>query len=237
MIRVIIADEQKNDMERIKFYIDNSPGFHIVDTCINEEELIDSVIKNQPHLILLETRLPGMNGIEAMRSCMNIQRDLLCIFITSYDEYAVEAFELAAVDYILKPVEKKRIYRALEKAGKRFESQQESFLLQRLTIKDGQNSYYIRFDHILFIEKIGKKCHILTKDKMYHTTDTIENLLGQLPGRQFFLSHRSYIVNLNWISGISSESQTYLAYFHHTTKYAHVSKLKIVELQQRMQYI
>lgn len=108
---------------------------------------------------------------------------------------------------------------------------------RRLIIKEGNDVYFIPADRILFIEKIGRKSHIYTVNKEYTTNRSIAELLDLLPAEHFFLSHRSYIINLSKLSHIMSKNQTYLAYFHDSTRHAHISKLKIEHVQQLLEQI
>ncbi|WP_246131925.1 LytR/AlgR family response regulator transcription factor [Paenibacillus hemerocallicola] len=239
--RIVLADDNEDELNILRHYIGQLPDFHIVDTCRNGEELIDSVMKSRPDAILLDIRMPKLNGLEAIRACLKIISDLLFIFVTSDEEYAVQAFELCAVDYVMKPVEKGRLYSALEKINKIRRRTEPGQALpgtvefeKRLIIREGNDYYFIPVKDILFIEKIGKKCHIYTAANEYVTNDNIGEMLQQLPDHLFFLSHRSYIVNITKIYCVLARNQTYLAYFPNTSKYAHVSKLKIEELQNKL---
>ncbi|GGA26170.1 LytR/AlgR family response regulator transcription factor [Paenibacillus physcomitrellae] len=234
IVRVIIVDDNEDALNIMEFFTTKYPNMQVVDKCRNGKELIESVIRHQPNLVLLDINMPELSGIEAMRKCLKIKQDLLFIFITSFDEYAVEAFELSAVDYIVKPIEKTRFYVALEKAKRLFIQQKESLMSQRLILKEGQAIFYVPIKDIIFIEKTGKKCSIITINHEYITNDTIEKLSSVLPNHLFFLSHRSFIINLTMLSSIVAKSQTYLAYFNNSTKYAHVSKLKLNELQNKL---
>ncbi|GGG25620.1 LytR/AlgR family response regulator transcription factor [Paenibacillus abyssi] len=240
--RIVIVDDNEDSLDILQFYIEQLPDFSIVDRCVNGEELIDSVMRTNPDVILLDINMPKLNGVDAIQSCLRIKSDLIFIFITSYNEYAVQAFELSALDYLVKPIEKTRLYAALEKVKKtrKYAALQEKsnpYPGQRLFIKDNNDYYYIPQLDILFIEKVGKKCHIYTADHTYTTNETIGSIMNQLPKSIFFMSHRSYILNLTKISHIKANNQTYLAYFLNTNKYAHISKLKIDELQTKLKLL
>lgn len=237
-IRIIIVDDNEDSLDILGFYIEQLTDFSIIDKCKNGEELIDSVMRNRPDVILLDINMPKLNGMDAISICLKMKSDLLFIFITSYDEYAVQAFELSAVDYIVKPIEKTRLYAALEKTRKLIISSSNKTPIavnHRIYIKDKLDHYYISIQDIVMIEKVGGKCEITTTSKTYTTSENISELYKQLPESMFFLSHRSYIVNLFHISHLTTNNQTYLAFFSSTEKYAHISKLKIDELQKRLQ--
>lgn len=231
--RVLIADDNEDSLNILKYQIQKTADFTVVDTCRNGEELIDSTVKYLPDVIVLDINMPVVNGMDAIQECLKIKRDLLFIFVTSYDEYAVQAFELSAVDYIVKPIGKARLYAALDKV-RRLSS---THLLQtknKLIIKEGSDYNFIPASDILFIEKIGKKSHIHTTSSTFVTSINISDLIKELPAGSFFMSHRSYIVNLSKIARVVSRNQTFLIYFENSNKFAHVSRLKIEEFQKKI---
>lgn len=238
--RIVLMDDDERSLALLQYYIEPLPDFQIVDKCRNREELIDSVMRTRPDAVLMDIPRHKPDGLDAIRTCLSIRSDLLFVLIADTSEYAVEAFELSAVDYVVKPYEKKRLYAALEKisnirrSGRHTRSRPDGLLKKRLIIREGNDYYFVPAKEILFIEKQGKKCLVYTSDKDYVTNDKLSELLGQLPESLFFLSHRSYIVNVAKINCILARNQTFLAYFAGTDKYAHVSKLKIDELQKRL---
>ncbi|MFC4102081.1 LytR/AlgR family response regulator transcription factor [Paenibacillus xanthanilyticus] len=235
-LKVTLVDDNEDSLEFLQFYIGQLPQFTIIDKCRNGEELIDSVARQMPDLVLLDINMPRLNGMDAIQSCLRINPHLLFIFITSYDEYAVQAFELSAVDYIVKPIEKTRLFMAMEKVIRYRGARTETIgtIAQRLAIKDGNDYYFIPTQDILFIEKVGGKCEIHTSLSCFTTNENISDMIKHLSSDLFFLSHRSYIINLTKISHIKAKNQTYIAFFVNSEKYAHISKLKFDELQRRI---
>lgn len=240
--RIVLMDDDEGSLALLHDYIEPLTDFLIVDKCRNKEELIDSVMLTRPDAVLMDIprHMPG--GLDVIRTCLSIRSDLLFVLIADSSEYAVEAFELSVVDYVVKPYEKNRLFAALEKINNlrhngrhiRYYPQPDGLFKKRLIIREGNDYYFVPAKEILFIEKQGKKCLVYTSDKEYVTNDKLSELLCQLPESLFFLSHRSYIVNVAKIYCILARNQTFLAYFAGTDKYAHVSKLKIDELQKRL---
>lgn len=228
-------------MEIISYFIKQfSSDFEIVGLCRDGVDLIDQVMLKKPDLVLTDIHMPKKNGLDAIKECIALNPNLKFIFITGYDEFAVQAFNISAVDYILKPIEKTRLYIALEKAKNMINySIHKSAAYgwrKRLSIRYNGSIYLIPFEEIIFIEKIGKKCMIYTKFKTFETNETISELLKKLDS-DFFQTHRSYIVNLKKISHITPKNETFLVYFLNFDRYAHVSKLKIIELQDKLNFL
>ncbi|WP_339147528.1 MULTISPECIES: LytTR family DNA-binding domain-containing protein [unclassified Sutcliffiella] len=239
-INVVIVDDNQDSLEILEFFIGELKEFIIVDTCRTGEELIDSVMKNEVDLVIADINMPGKNGMVAIKECLEFSPSLKFIFVTGYNEFAVEAFAISAVDYIVKPIEKIRLYKALERAktqliSERVESGEKSSN-KRLSVRSNSSFYYIPFEDIIFIEKSGKKCIIYTTSQAVETYENISDIFEQLD-QTFYRTHRSYIVNLRMISHITPKNETYFAYFSNLEKYAHISKLKINEVQELLAQI
>ncbi|WP_110111617.1 LytTR family DNA-binding domain-containing protein [Bacillus sp. CGMCC 1.16541] len=238
-IKVIIADDNPDSVEIVHYFIEEISPFSVVGKCHDGEALIKEVMEKQPHLLFVDIDMPKMNGLDAIGECLKIKPDLKFVFITGYDEFAVKAFELSALDYIVKPIEKTRLYIALDRAKQSIDIKKEEQLspqkpLKRLPVKFNGSTYYIPVEEIIFIEKSGKKCLIYTKAKVYETYENISDLYKYLDPHYFYQTHRSYIVNLQKISHITPKNETYFAYFLDHDQYAHISKLKIQDIQKRL---
>jgi two-component system, LytTR family, response regulator len=238
-IRVMVVDDNQDSQEILMHFLEQLPDFEIIGTCNNGDELVEQVMKNKPDLLLTDINMPYKNGINAVKECLSFYPKLKFIFITGYDEYAIEAFNIAAIDYIVKPVEKSRLYKALEKAKNILQFEEhppQKTNIKHLPIKDINGTYYVPQDEIYFIEKSGKKCLVYTEDKVYETQESIGKLVGRL--NDYFLSaHRSFVINLKKVDYISPQNETYIVYFQGFNKQASISKLKINEVKQKMDQI
>lgn len=238
-IKTVLADDHPNSLEIIEMFVQSHPRFEIVGKCTNGEELIDLVISTKPDLVITDIKMPRLNGMEAIKKCRQFDENIHFIFVTGYHDYAVEAFNVAAIDYIVKPFSKPRFYAALEKAANMITNNWMKKLMlgnKKLKIKSQSSLYFIPLEDIYFIEKQGKKCLIYGKDKTYETTESINELYKKL-NHTFFLSHRSNIINLRKLSHITSNNETYLAHFEGINIHAHISKLKIKEIKEIIQHI
>jgi len=115
-INLIIADDNEDSVEILDYFIEQLPEFEVISTCKDGEQLVQEVMAKSPDLLLVDINMPTINGVDAIKKCLRIKPNLNFIFITGYDEFAVKAFELSALDYIVKPIEKTRLYMALERA-------------------------------------------------------------------------------------------------------------------------
>ncbi|QPC46475.1 LytR/AlgR family response regulator transcription factor [Mangrovibacillus cuniculi] len=236
-ITIIIAEDDEASEEILSLFIDQLEEFIVLDTARSGDELVEKVMNRKPDLVFADINLPQMNGMEAVKKSLTFHSDLKVVFITGYDQYAVEAFEIAAVDYIVKPIEKFRVYQALEKVKKEIVYMRTTIestssmnkMDSRLSVKFKGIVSYISFEDIIFIEKNGKKSIIYTEFEQYETYENLSVIVKQLDER-FFPCHRSYIINVDYISQIKPKNETYLVYFNKIDHYAHASKLKIKDL-------
>lgn len=239
-IQVLLADDNLASMEIIKYFISDLLDFQLIGQCENGDELVEQVMLKKPDLVLTDVNMPKKNGLQAVKECQMFHPKLKVIFLTGYDDYAIDAFNFAAVDYIVKPIEKDRLFQALEKAkdillfeqGKMNE-QQENSNRNVLLLKDNNCTRFIPFEDIYFVEKVGKKCLVYTKAEIYETNETIGRILSRLDD-SFFQAHRSYIINLQEVMQITQQNETFIAYFRGYDKQAGISKLKINEVRERI---
>jgi two-component system, LytTR family, response regulator len=239
-IKILLIDDNQDSLEIIQYFLDDLPGYQLVGICMNGDQLVEEVMFKKPDLVLTDINMPIKNGVDAIKDCLSFFPSIKFIFITGYDEYALEAFQLNAVDYIVKPVEKNRFYKALQKATQliNFEKMHNAIDLKnqntkKLPLRDQNCIRYIPFQDIYFIEKIGKKCMVYSKNEIFETNETIGRILERLDDT-FFPSHRGFIINLKKISHITPQNETYLVYFKNYEKQASISKLKINEVRERL---
>lgn len=235
-IRVIIADDDLSSRTILVHFTKLLHEFEVIGEATTGEELIQLVMKEKPDLALVDISMPDLNGVEASKVCKEIHANLQVIFTTGHDDFAVEAFNISAVDYIVKPIERTRLFIALEKAKKMIGLQKRventaPKNITKLAIRTNNTFLYILTKDILFIEKQGRKTIIHTELEQFETSDPLQNLMERLPDH-FYKTHRSYLVNLKKVAKIEASGETYLAYFYGTEKNAYISKLKINEVQE-----
>ncbi|TVP86053.1 MAG: DNA-binding response regulator [Alkalicoccus sp.] len=236
--RVIIAEDDNNSSEILQEFLKKAADFEIVGVAENGEELIELNFNVKPDVALVDIGLPVLDGMKAIKECIKTNPSLQYIFTTAYEEYAVEAFDISATDYIVKPIKKIRLYEALEKIKFPVSSEESSVESRenknkKLIVKTSTALQVIDSDTIVFIEKMNRKTFIHTREITYESNETLGNYSKML-NDNFFFSHRSYLINLNSVAKIISDGETYFIYFHDFSKYAHVSKLKYLELLERL---
>jgi len=237
-LKVVIADDNPPSKKLLSQFIQLFSDYMVVGEAATGEELIQLTRQTVPDIMVIDIDMPGINGIEASKICKMFNPTLQVIFTTSFDEYAVEAFNLAATDYIVKPIERNRLLQALEKARTTIRLQsmlkQEPISNPKLAIKSNHTFLYIPIEEILYIEKEGRKCIVHTGSERIETMESLQELEKRLPEALFYKTHRSYLVNLSKVIRIEAFGETYQAKFDCPDKTAYISKLKINEVHRRM---
>lgn len=237
-IKMIIADDDSSSRLLLQHTIKLFSDFEIIAEAANGEELYQLALELRPDLLLADINMPGLSGLDAVKLCKESMPSLQVIFTTGYEEFAVEAFNMSAVDYLVKPIERTRLFVALDKAKKAIQLDRTLVMKGRqynkLSIKSNNSFLYLHTDEILYIEKEGRKTILHTKNERHETTESLTDLEKLLPD-YFYKTHRSYLVNLSRISKIEPSGETYLACFANTDKTAYISKLKINEVQEQIE--
>ena len=213
-IRTLIVDDESLARERIHEMLDADPEIEIVGDCANGEEAIQAISKLKPDLIFLDVEMPGIDGFEVLQS-LDPQQVPAVIFVTAYDQYAVRAFEIYALDYLLKPFDRERFQRAVDHAkeqllttsnamSERIMSALEQIKvrpvhLERLVIKMNGHVFFVKAEEIDWLEAEGNYVRLHAGKESYLLRDTISALETQLDPKQFLRVHRSAIVNIDRI--------------------------------------
>lgn len=227
----MIAEDDPTSRKVLSHFIKSLPNYTIVGIAENGEQLIELIISEKPDVALVDIKMPRLNGMDAVKSCKEWLPSLQVIFITGHDEFAIEAFEIAAVDYILKPIERTRLYSALNKVLTPSTVKMPNEQKKELIVKEYNTINFIPFEEIIFIEKVERKTTIYTIRGIFQTNEPLSELMKNLDVR-FMLTHRSYIINLEEISKIIVDGQMYIAHFTKCNETAKISKHKINEVYE-----
>jgi two-component system LytT family response regulator len=218
MLKAILIDDEPECLRSLAFDIGQQcPGVEIVAQCDNGKEAIKAIHALTPDVLFLDIDMPFINGFDLLEMVPDV--DFEDIFTTAHDKYAIQAFRISAVDYLLKPIDTDALKLAVEKVRllrtKGSSSRQISFLIQQL--KDLENNNvrkialptfdgleFIHMDDILYCQSDGAYSNVYFTDgnKMY-ISKTLRYLEDALCNNHFFRVHNSYIVNLNHVSKYS----------------------------------
>ncbi|MFT5384780.1 MAG: DNA-binding LytR/AlgR family response regulator [Saprospiraceae bacterium] len=195
-IRCMIIDDEPLSVRVIEKYLANLPHLDLVASCKHAFEAMEVLRNKEVDLIFLDINLPKLSGISFYKTLKNPP---IVIFITAYPEYAIEGFELEALDYLLKPFSFERFLKAINRVEAKMENKQPSMVQSYLFIKADKKLYKVDFQDILYLQAYGDYVKIFTKDKMLVTKERLANVEAELPKNHFQKIHRSYIIALSAI--------------------------------------
>jgi len=216
-IRTLIVDDERLARQKIRTLLAGDDDIEIVGECANGPEAIAAVRKQKPHLLLLDVEMPGANGFEVLERLRNEPLPAV-VFITAHDEYAVRAFEVEAVDYVMKPFDRRRFNDALRRAKRHMSEHREESearilrLLERMirggrdskaldhfVIKSRDRTFLLAVSDVDWIEAEGKYVRLHAAGASHLVRESISDVEERLDARKFLRIHRATIVNVKRI--------------------------------------
>ncbi|CAM1363638.1 LytR/AlgR family response regulator transcription factor [Tenacibaculum xiamenense] len=210
-VNCIIIDDEPMAREILATYIDKIPNINLIKSCSSAMEGLNLINNHAIDLIFLDINMPEISGLTFAKS---IQKNIKVIFTTAYREYAVEGFDLQAIDYLLKPIAFDRFLRAVNKLFETSNPPQEASSGIAVPSSHTNNFIFLRsdrkmikvdFDDIFYVESLSDYVKIHTKSKTIVTRETISNLESKLPNHNFIRVHRSFIVSIKQIVSFTNE--------------------------------
>ncbi|HEY2934343.1 MAG TPA: LytTR family DNA-binding domain-containing protein [Acidobacteriota bacterium] len=206
-IRALLVDDEQPARERLRQLLRFFEDVEIVSEAEDGEQAIEKTVEFQPDLLFLDIQMPGCSGMEVVASLPAPRPKI--IFCTAYDQYAIDAFELYAIDYLLKPVSRARLAQALERVRQESSSDTERMLdnatqpsrggTKRFLAKRGSKFRVVPQDEVVYFASEEGLTKLCTQDQHYWMEPTLTDLEGRLDAATFCRISRSTIVNLNTI--------------------------------------
>ena len=209
-IRAIIVDDEELARSIIREYLSDRPGIQIVAECSNGFEAVKAATDLKPNLLFLDVQMPKLNGFEVLEL---LEADMTVIFITAYEQYAVKAFEVHAVDYLLKPFSRERFDEALARAQAKLARNEFAPRLEilraakpanepveRVLVRDGSKVFVIPAEKIDYIEAQDDYVSIRSEGKSHLKKQRLSDLQAMLDPKKFVRIHRSTILNVDRLS-------------------------------------
>jgi DNA-binding LytR/AlgR family response regulator len=194
-IKCIIVDDEPASREILERYIRECSGLTLIKVCTNAFEANDLMNYENIQLIFLDINMPGLSGMKFYKSLANPP---FVIFTTAYPEFAVEGFEVNAVDYLLKPFPFERFLKAVNKAIEIICKQPKEFNhAEFLLLRSDKKIHRVNINDIVFLEAIGDYVKVYLGLKHIVVHDTFQNLLAQLPANNIIRVHKSFAVSLD----------------------------------------
>ena len=218
MIKCLIVDDEPLSRQVLKGFVSDHPDLELAGECKDALEAMNFLQKHKVDLLFLDINMPKLSGVNFYKSLQNKPE---VIFTTAYSEFAVEGFELNAIDYLMKPIAFERFIKAIQKVKDKLGQNSSSSPVQDyIMLKADKKMYRTPFEDILFCEALGDYVKVHLSDKVLIVTTTMKKLLTELPEQIFLRTHKSYIINktkveyiegnqINIVEGMVSIGQSY----------------------------
>jgi two-component system LytT family response regulator len=213
-LRTLIVDDEPLARERMRTLLEAEPDISIVGECGNGREAVEAITRESPDLVFLDVQIPELDGFQVLEALAPDKAPAI-VFVTAYDQYALQAFEVHAVDYLLKPFDEDRFRRALERARQSISrdkgdlSEQLMSLLQglksppgfaeRLVVKTAGRLFFLRTDEIEWVESAGNYVCLHVRGESHLLRETMTGLEARLDPARFVRIHRTAIVNIDQV--------------------------------------
>ena len=200
--RVVIADDEAPARRIVRSYLGGRENVEVVAEAENGLEVVDAIRSLQPHLVVLDVQMPGLTGFEAIEA-IGVDAMPAVVFATAYDEFALRAFDVNAVDYLLKPFSRERFDRAFNRALERRESLAPLISslppFERIVVRQGERLFFVATREIFHLSAEGNYVRVHTAGAAHLIRGTLADLEARLDPKRFARIHRSGIVNIDAI--------------------------------------
>ena len=217
-LRAVVVDDEQLARDELGYLLGQMGGVEVIGQAGNGVEALTTIDRLQPDVVFLDVQMPGLTGFEVARRLLDRKTASHIIFVTAYDEHAIEAFEVNAVDYLLKPVDQARLELALGRARRRvstdrpLDDQLEKIVQlvadrqnrrERLAIKVGDRFLLVQAEEIIYASMADESISVVTQQHSGTSSyRTLDELQARLDPSVFWRVHRSHLVNINKIKEI-----------------------------------
>ena len=236
MINCIIVEDELPAREELKYFLNEEKEIKLIAEFDNPLDTLNFLENNAADVIFLDINMPDMNGISLGKIITKMYPDMKIVFITAYKDYAVDAFEIKAFDYLLKPYSESRIknlLKSLVNVKTELTSSIKNSSLKKITVNIDERLYVISLNDIDYIEASEKETLIFSNQKKYVSKIKISKWEEMLKGDNFYRCHRSFIVNLDKITEIEQWfNSSWIIKIKNYTTAIPVSRNNIKELKE-----
>ncbi len=205
-MKALIIDDERLARTELKRLLAPFKEIKVIGEAVNADDALEKIQQLKPNLLFLDIQMPGKTGFEMLEELDSVP---IVIFVTAYDEYALKAFEYNALDYLLKPIEPKRleetINKLIEKKRKKIIGELDKENLaetDQVFVKDGEKCWFVKLETIRLFESEGNYVRIYFADNKPLILRTLNYLDERLDDKTFFRANRKHIINLKWIASI-----------------------------------
>jgi DNA-binding LytR/AlgR family response regulator len=199
---VLIADDEPVARQVLREHVEGIPQLEIAGEASTGKETLQRILELEPDVVLLDQQMPELDGLAVVRSLRGANTPLI-IFVTAYERHALEAFEVGAVDYLLKPVRRERLEKAIEKARRQLKRPPAAQGPKKIVGRRGADLYLLDPAEIVAFQAEGELVHIITTGQRYLSDQSLKALEEKLERPRFRRVHRGTLINTDHLRKIS----------------------------------
>ena len=234
MLRAMIVDDEAPARSELRFLLEETGRVDAIVEASSARDAVEKLMDGRPDVLFLDISMPKTNGMQLAEALHKLKNPPAVVFVTAYSEYALEAFDVDAVDYLMKPVETERLEHALDKVIARGKGN--SAPAERIPVEKGGRKVLVPIDQIRYIEAKDDYSCIYTDADRYLSVISLAQLEAKLSPHGFFRVHRGYIVNLQYVEDVEvvSSGVMQLGIQGVEGKKISVSRRRVVQLKRAL---
>lgn len=235
MIKAIIVDDEAPARSELRYLLDEIGQTEIVAEAASVREAIEKLKENSCDVMFLDINMPEATGLQLAAALQKLKFPPAVVFVTAYSEFALEAFKVKAIDYLVKPVETERLAQALARVHEHVALHAKAQRAERIPVEKGGKKILIGVDTIRFVMARDDYAYLQTDTDRYFSTVSLAQLEKRLSGHGFFRVHRGYLVNLSLVEEVESVSGgTLLLTLNGTDEKIPVSRRRVSALKKAL---
>ncbi len=204
MLKAIIVDDEAPARSELRFLLDEQGQVDVVAEAASVREAIEKLKEYPCDVMFLDVNMPEASGLQLADALQHLKYPPAVVFITAYSEFALDAFKVNAIDYLVKPVEQDRLAQAISRVREQVSLHMQAQKSERIPVEKGGKKILIGIDKIRFVMARDDYAFLQTDADRYFSTVSLAQLEKRLDGHGFFRVHRSYLVNLSLIEEVES---------------------------------
>ncbi|MEG9298306.1 LytTR family DNA-binding domain-containing protein [Mangrovibacillus sp. Mu-81] len=239
-MKVAIIDDEPYSREEMKHLLSEYEWVEIVGEANSAEKAMELILTRDPQVLFLDIEMPGMSGVDLAEALQKMKKKPEIVFATAYPDYALKAFRVEAVDYLVKPFDEAQLSQTMERLKKllltEHGEQKDSKTMGKLSVQDEDKIIFIEPGDILYIFREERETYICTEKKRYTCKLAIKDLEAKLVTHPFFRVHKSYLVQLPYVEElIPWGNGVYQLKVHGVKEKVPVSRNYVKELRERLE--
>lgn len=206
-MKALVIDDERLARKELMKLLEEHPSIQVVGEAMNADEADKLIEEHNPDLLFLDIQMPGRNGFQLLESLDSVP---LVVFTTAYDEFALKAFEVSALDYLLKPIQPDRLSEAIQKVLEKEKTRAgrspdgKLGLQDQVFVKDGERCWFVSLANVRLFESDGNYIKVFFDNNRPMIHKSLNALDEKLDERAFFRASRKHIINLSWVEGIET---------------------------------